>query len=96
MNESDVKKIVEENLNSNAKFDPFTILMIISLIMTAIRIIQQCKASKTLLKSAARRKGLAYRMFVKNKLVDPMIAAGLDNKETEELVESLRIEYIKK
>jgi hypothetical protein len=94
MTEADVKKVVDEKLGSAVGFDPLTILMIISLIMSAIKIIQQCKAAKSVLKSSARRKGLAYRIFVKNNLLDPMVSNGLSKEQAEDIIESLRNEYI--
>jgi len=94
MSEEDVKKLVEDKIGKVYGFDPLTILTIVSIIIAVIRLINECKSAKSVLQASARRKGLAYRIFVKKNLLDPMINQGISRQNAEEIVEVLRQEFL--
>lgn len=94
MTEEDIKKLVEEKIGKVYGFDPLTILTIISIIIAVVRLINECKSAKAVLKASARRKGLAYRIFVKKNLVEPMVKEGISLERAEEIVEILRQDFL--
>lgn len=51
--------------NDNATFDPFTILMIISIVLTLIRILQECNKNKLSTDSSAQDKYNLYGEQIK-------------------------------
>jgi hypothetical protein len=95
MTENDISRIIHEKFDNRVGFDPFTILMIISVCLTAYRIIQNCKASKAVLKASARRKGLAYKVFMDSNLRRRILAGGVNKDTVEEIIEDLRQEFLK-
>ena len=94
MTEKDISKIVHEKYDNKVGFDPFTILAIISICLTAYRIIQNCKASKAIIKASAKRKGLAYKVFIDKNLKKELMGAGVNETTAEEIIEDLRQEFI--
>lgn len=64
MTEEQIEKIVKNRVEVGYGFDPLTIIAIISAAIQIYKLIKQCRQADKLLKSSARRKGLAYRIFV--------------------------------
>lgn len=94
MNEEDIAKIIHSKFENGYGFDPFTLLTIISICISVYRVIKECRAAKAVIVSAARRKGLAYRTFVKNKLRDPLVLSGVNPDTVDEIIEELTKAYI--
>ncbi len=94
MNEEDISKIVHDKFDDAVGFDPFTILMIISICISAFRMLQQCKKGKEFLKRSAKRKGLAYKLFIEKNLINELTSKGINPATAEELAEELRLKYI--
>jgi hypothetical protein len=94
MTEEDISKIVHEKFDNRVGFDPFTILTIISICLTVYRIIQNCRASKAVIKASAKRKGLAYKVFVDKNLRKQLLLAGVNEETAEEIIEDLRQKFI--
>ena len=95
MTEQDIERIVKEKTQKGYGFDPLTIIMIISAAIQIYKIIKDCRQSKALLKSSAKRKGLAYRIFVKNNFLNKMNDLNVPQEVSEEILEELRSEFIK-
>ena len=95
MNEEDISKIIHSKFENGYGFDPFTILTIISICISVYRVLKECKAAKAVIVSAAKRKGLAYRTFVKNRLKDPLVLSGINPDTVDEIIEEMTKAYIK-
>jgi hypothetical protein len=94
MNEKDISKIVHDKFDDTIGFDPFTILMIISICIGAFRILQECKKGQDFLKKSAKRKGLAYKLFIEKNLIKELTRRNVNATTAEELAEELRQKYI--
>lgn len=94
--EEEVEKLVKDEFAGVYGFDPMTIIMLISLIISAIRLINECRATKAVVRAAAKRKGLAYRTFVNKALINPLVEHGMSKEQAEDIVESLRKEFLKR
>lgn len=94
MNEEDISKIVHDKFDNTIGFDPFTILMIISVCISAFRLLQECRSGKTFIKNSAKRKGLAYKLFVEKNILKELKSRGVNPDTAEELVEELRQKYV--
>lgn len=92
--DDEVKQIVEEKIGKVYGFDPLTILAIISVVIAAVRLLNECRATKAVMHAAAKRKGLAYKTFVHLALVKPLVEKGLSQEQAEEIAEELRKEYV--
>jgi hypothetical protein len=95
MTEQDIERIVKEKAQKGYGFDPLTIMAIISAAIQIYKIIKACRQSEALLKSSAKRKGLAYRIFVKNNFLNKMNDLNVPQEVSEEILEELRSEFIK-
>ena len=93
MTELDVKKIVEDKFNGIVGFDPLTIISIISAAIYLYKAIKECRQKQMLLMKSAKRKGLAYRLFVRNKFLDKMNELKIDDQLSEEILEDLRVKF---
>ena len=93
MDESKIEQIVKDNLTAKG-FDPLTIITIISAAIQIYRLIKECKAAQWVLKGAARRKGLAYRYFVRKNFLDKMKELNVPEADAEAILEALRLEFI--
>jgi hypothetical protein len=94
MTEEQIEKIVKNRVEVGYGFDPLTIIAIISAAIQIYKLIKQCRQADKLLKSSARRKGLAYRIFVQNNFLNKMKDLNLDDKVAEQILEDLRLAYI--
>lgn len=94
LTDDEIKQIVEEKIGKVYGFDPLTILAIISVVIAAVRLLNECRATKAVMKTAAKRKGLAYKTFVNLTLVKPLVEKGLSQTAAEEIVEELRKEFL--
>jgi hypothetical protein len=94
MNEKDISNIVHEKFDDAVGFDPFTILMIVSICISAFRMLQQCKKGQDFLKRSAARKGLAYKLFIEKHLINELKTRGINPATAEELAEDLRQKYV--
>lgn len=94
LTDDEIKQIVEEKIGKVYGFDPLTILAIISVVIAAVRLLNECRATKAVMKTAAKRKGLAYKTFVNLTLVKPLVEKGLSQTTAEEIVEELRKEFL--
>lgn len=95
MTEEDISKIVHSKFENGYGFDPFTLLTIISICISVYRVIKECRAANAIVVAAAKRKGLAYKKFVKSRLVDPLVLSGINPDTVDEIVEELRKAFIK-
>lgn len=97
MTEDDVKDAVNSvNFNGPKGFDPLTILTIISVAIQAWKLFQECKAARKMAFFAAKRKGIAYRMFINKTIVGPLKDKGVDQEHAEMIAEALRLKFIEK
>lgn len=95
MTEQDVERIVKDKFQKGYGFDPLTIIAIISAAIQIYKFIKACRQSEALLKASAKRKGLAYRVFVRNNFLNKMKDLNLPDEVSEEIIEELRSEFIK-
>jgi hypothetical protein len=94
MNEEEVNAYVIEKLTNGKGFDPFTILLIISIIIQAFRLYQSCKVSKEILKNNIKRNGLASRTFLKRFVYDKLIEKGVSPEVAHQMVEDIKQEFL--
>jgi len=94
MTEADVERIVKNRVQTGYGFDPFTIIAIISAAIQLYKIIKQCRQADNLLKSSAKRKGLAYKIFVERNFLKKMKELNVNDEVAQQILEDLRLEYI--
>jgi predicted amidophosphoribosyltransferase len=94
MTDEDIENIVKNKVQNGYGFDPMTIMAIISAAIYIFKIIRACKQAQSLLKSSAKRKGLAYRIFVQKNFLNKMRELNVDDVVAEEILEELRLKYI--
>jgi hypothetical protein len=95
MDEAAIEKVISDKVKANGYgFDPLTILAIITAAIQIYRFIQECKAAKTVLKGAAKRKGLAYRLFVQRNFLDKMKELNVPEDDAKAILEELRVAYV--
>ena len=94
LTDEEVKQIVEDKIGKVYGFDPLTILTIISVVIAAVKLLNDCRATKVVMKAAAKRKGLAYKTFVNLTLIKPLVEKGLSQTTAEEIAEELRKEFL--
>lgn len=95
MTEQDIERIVKDKVQKGYGFDPLTIIAIISAAIQIYKLIKACRQSESLLKASAKRKGLAYRIFVKNNFLNKIKELNVPDEVAEEILEELRTEFIK-
>ena len=95
MTEADIERIVKEKAIKGYGIDPLTILAIISAAIKLYQIIKACKQTQNFLKSSARRKGLAYKIFVRNNFLNKLRDLNVSDEVAQEILEELRQEFIK-
>lgn len=95
MTESDVEKIVRSRVQNGYGFDPLTIIAIISAAIQIYKLIKACRQSEAILKASAKRKGLAYRIFVRNNFLNKIKELNVSDEVAEQILEDLRQEFIK-
>ena len=93
LTDEEVKQIVEDKIGKVYGFDPLTILTIISVVIAAVKLLNECRATKVVMKAAAKR-GLAYKTFVNLTLIKPLVEKGLSQTTAEEIAEELRKEFL--
>ena len=81
---------LEENL---AGFDPFTILMIISIGIQALRLLWECKKARATLQAMARSNGPITRMYTHHKVYKKLVRAGFSDEKAHQATEALRIAF---
>ncbi len=94
LTDEEIQNIVEEKIGKVYGFDPLTILTIISVVIAAVKLLNECRATKAIMKTAAKRKGLAYRTFVNLALIKPLVEKGISQDKAEEIAEALREEFV--
>lgn len=94
MTEEDISKIIHSKFENGYGFDPFTLLTIISICISVYKLIKECRATKAIMVAAAKRKGLAYRTFIKARLRDPIILSGVNPDTADKIIEELRKAFI--
>jgi hypothetical protein len=94
MTDEDIENIVKNKVQNGYGFDPMTIMAIIYAAIYIFKIIKDCKQAQSLLKSSAKRKGLAYRIFVQKNFLNKMKELNVDDTVAEEILEELRLKYI--
>lgn len=96
MNEEKIEQIVKNRMQSGSGYglDPLTILAIISAAIQIYKLIKQCRQADKLLKASAKRKGLAYRIFVQKNFLDKVKELNVDDAVAEQILEDLRLAYI--
>lgn len=94
MTDQEIEKIVRNRVEVGYGFDPLTIIAIISAAIQIYKLIKQCRQADKLLKASARRKGLAYRIFVRTNFLNKMKELNLDDVVAEQILEDLRLAYI--
>lgn len=75
-------------------FDPFTILMIISIGISAIRLLMECRKARAMLQAVARNNGAVARMYIHHKVYKKLIRAGFSEEKAEQATEALRIAFV--
>jgi hypothetical protein len=81
---------LEQNL---VGFDPFTILMIISIGIQALRLLWECKKARSALQALARSNGPATRMYVHHKVYKQLIRAGFEEEKAHAASQALRLAF---
>jgi hypothetical protein len=95
MTDQEIEQIVKNHIKSNGYgFDPLTILTIISVCIQLYKLIKECKAAKSILQRAARRQGLAYKVFVKNNFINKLSELGVPENDALAILEELRVSFI--
>lgn len=94
MTDEEIKDLVNNQIGQKYGFDPLTILTIISICIQLYKILKECKATKKLMQMAARRQGLAYRMFVKKHFIDEMTSRGFSEEDANAVLNELRLAFI--
>ncbi len=94
MKEEDIEKIIKDKFTNGYGFDPLTILTIISICISVYKMIKQCRAANSVLVASAKRKGLAYRVFVEKHLKNEFMKKGVNPDTADEIIEELRKKFI--
>lgn len=81
---------LEENL---VGFDPFTILMIISIGIQALRLLWECKKARSALRGLAHGNGPVTRMYAHHKVYKKLIRAGFSEEKAQQATEALRLAF---
>jgi len=74
-------------------FDPFTILMIISVGIQALRLLWECKKARSALQGLARGNGPITRMYTRHKVYKQLIRAGFSDEQAQQATEALRLAF---
>lgn len=74
-------------------FDPFTILMIISIGIQALRLLWECKKARAALQALALGNGPITRMYTYHKVYKKLIRAGFSEEKAQQATEALRIAF---
>lgn len=77
-------------LEKECGFPILTILTVISIGWSIFNFLYNCNQTKGMLRNAAKRNGLACRIFMKNKVMPDLIKAGLTEEEALKAAECLR------
>ena len=81
---------LKEKIEKAGFIDPFTIMIIVNLAYQLIKILWKCRGGQRFVKNAAKRNGLAARLFLNNQVIPELIKGGMDQKQAESAAEKLR------
>ena len=81
---------IKNKLEEKCGFDPFTIMMVASLVFQLLKILWACRGGQKFVKNAAKRNGLAARLFLNNQVVPKLVAGGMSEEKAQDAAEKLR------
>jgi len=81
---------IKNKIEQKCGFDPFTIMMITSLVFQLLKILWACRGGQKFVKNAAKRNGLVARLFLSNKVIPQLVAGGMSQEQAQDAAEKLR------
>ena len=85
---------MEEKLKSKLEkagfIDPFTIMILINVAYQLIKILWKCRGGQRFVKNAAKRNGLAARLFLNNQVIPELLKGGMNQEQAESAADKLR------
>ena len=89
--ENKLKVKLYQHFESDEKMSAVLILTIISVALDIFLFMyKNCKMSKSLIKSSARKKGFLYRKFLKNNVYPELESKNINDEEKEIAIEKIR------